>query len=213
LTDFQAGNVALVEGRCEDAVVMYERHARSHEKDAARCYTKMAEAYRRSNVLEVPIKDLSGMQIVFEPNLAGAERSLRRALSIDPDYFPALAALGDLLVHAVDERRRVLERAATLREDLRVLLHLARTYEELEDPGLAHQTYLRAQQHAPLDGTAYEGLQRVCGALGNDSEAALWAERWKEAHEKKPRVDGQGRSPNFAGDRPAPGGSRENNNN
>jgi tetratricopeptide (TPR) repeat protein len=192
LTDMQAANVALAEGRYAEAVELYERHARTHEKDAPRCYTKMAEASLRTNTITNP-QEQEGVTFFFAPDDMGAERALRRALAIDPNYFPALAALGEVLPRQDEERRRVLEKAASLRSDLRVLLRLADLYEEANEPELAYRTYRKAQEHAPLDGTAYEGLERVCRLLGNGDEAALWAERRREAYAKKPRVDGKGR--------------------
>jgi hypothetical protein len=75
----QAGNVALVEKRYADAIALYERHAVAHPGEAARCYTKIAEAYLRSNVVKTPVETEPGVILVSAPDDVAAERALRLA--------------------------------------------------------------------------------------------------------------------------------------
>ena len=194
LSDLQAANKALVEKRFAEAISLYERHAAAHPGDAPRCFTKIAEAYRRTNIVKEPVELEPGVKLIFDPDRLSAERSLRRALEINPDYFPALQMLSEVLPEDAEERVDLLERALAIRIDLKTLLHLAKCYVDRQMPQRAYELYLRAREHNPLDGTAYEGLLTICRGLGNEDEARQWEERWKEAYARKPRVDGKGRS-------------------
>jgi tetratricopeptide (TPR) repeat protein len=69
-----------------------------------------------------------------------------------------------------------------------VLLRLGQIYEQAGELERACDLYLKAQARAPLDGTAYDGLRRVCTRLGRHADAEEWARRWNDAYAKKPAV-------------------------
>ena len=64
LTDFQRGNAALVKGRFEDAIASFLRHASKHPQESADAFAKVAECYKRSNVV-VPNSSAAGEEFTL----------------------------------------------------------------------------------------------------------------------------------------------------
>src|SRR5262249_22980143 len=83
-----------------------------------------------------------------------------------------------------------LQQAAAVRDDLSVLNALGEHFLRL-DPRRAMQYFDRARSQDPLDKTAYDGLIATHTALGQEGEAEIWRERWREAYARKRKVDGR----------------------
>jgi hypothetical protein len=117
----------------------------------------------------------------------------RRALAGNDSYVPALLGLAEI-VDDIDERIVLLERALAMRADLRGFLALGEAYIAAHKLDAAYIAFRKAQQHNELEGSGYDGLQRVCHLMGRDEEATEWSSAWKKAYARKPRVDGKGRA-------------------
>jgi len=93
LTKYQKGNRLLVSKQYEKAIRLFESHAAAHPEDAADCHERIAECYRRCNVLPAPVPVAEGVTLVSEGNLKAAEYHFRLALNCDPHHFASLYGL------------------------------------------------------------------------------------------------------------------------
>jgi tetratricopeptide (TPR) repeat protein len=85
----------------------------------------------------------------------------RRALAIDPAYFPALRGLAQVLPEGSGEHRSVLETAVGLRLDPLLVLQLGEIYENEGLSSEAQDLYSRALQASPNDSHLKAAIQRV----------------------------------------------------
>ena len=193
MSKFQDANRQLVAGNVHDAIRLYVAHGAECPSDAAKAYTKAAQAALRSNIISQPVELENGVTLVSQGDLRGAEVFFRRALGANDKYVPALLGLARLVEDRV-EKIVLLEKALSFRPDLLAFLELGECYCAAGEMDKAYAAFKRAQEHNPLDRGGYDGLQKVCRALGRDDEAREWAAAWSAAYARKPRLDGHGRS-------------------
>lgn len=190
LTKLQLGNQRLVAKDYADAIPLFLAHAEEVPDDASTAFAKVAECYRRSNVLPCPKDVAPGTTLVSQCDFASAEYYYRRALERDPRHFSSLKGLADVLPEQSDERLRCMEQAVDLQPDTVMLTEIGDFYRRT-DPSRAYGFYVKAQAHKPKDRTAYDRLQAVCRELGRNDEAEEWAKRWDAAYATKRKVDGR----------------------
>jgi tetratricopeptide (TPR) repeat protein len=189
-TKLQLGNQRLVAKDYAGAIKLFLAHADKVPNDAAAAFCKIAECYRRSNVLPRPQVVAPGITLVSQGDITSAEYYYRLALEKDPDHFLSLKGLADILPEESEERLRCMERAVEIQLDTVILLEIGDFYlGPKNDPNRAYGFYLKAQAHKPKDRTAYDRLQAVCRELGRNDEAEEWATRWTAAYAAKRKVD------------------------
>jgi tetratricopeptide (TPR) repeat protein len=159
-TRFQQGNRFLVQKRYAEAVEEFLAHAREVPGDAPRALVQAAECLRRTNTLTAPIEVEPGVTLVSQGDSAGAEALYRRALVIDPAYFPALRGLAQVLPEG-PAHRAVLETAVGIRPDPLLVQQLGEIYENEGLLSEARDLYSRALQSSPNDRHTREALERV----------------------------------------------------
>jgi tetratricopeptide (TPR) repeat protein len=109
-----------------------------------------------------------------------AERFFRRALEANPDYFPALDRLSQVLPERSSERLEVLQRAAAIQDNQLLLLRLGDYYRTvLREHDIAYETYRRIQCIWPRDKTAYLRLIDLCRRMGRLEESKVWSAKWQ----------------------------------
>jgi Tfp pilus assembly protein PilF len=107
-------------------------------------------------------------------DLAGAEKSLERAVEGQPNGFDALALLGTVQIHLAkwDEASANLRRALDLKpDDTGALLGLGHCEVELKDYAAAVDTLRRVLHGDPTQLQAHFYLSRAYAALGQPAEA------------------------------------------
>jgi tetratricopeptide (TPR) repeat protein len=159
-TRLQQGNRFLVQKRYAEAVEEFLAHAREVPGDAPRAFVRAAECLRRTNTLTAPIQVEPGVTLVSEGDSAGAEALYRKALAVDPAYFPALRGLAQVLPEG-PAHRAVLEAAVGIRPDSLLVQQLGEIYENEGLLGEARDLYSRALHASPNDRHAREALERV----------------------------------------------------
>ena len=188
LTQYQKGNRLLVSKQYAKAIRHFESHAAAHPEDEANCHERIAECYRRSNVLRAPVPVAEGVTLVSEGNSKAAEHHFRLALDRDPHHFASLYGLSQLLPERSDERFELPRRAISIREDVMVLNDLGDYYRSVKkDLASAYDCYSRAVADRPRDETAYKKLRDLCRRMKRTDEAKEWSSRWKEVNEKRKR--------------------------
>jgi len=192
ISHFQEANRLLVAKDYPGAVRSYLLHAEGFPAEAAQAYAGAAECCLRSNIIQAPISIASGISLVSQGDLRGAEYYFRLALQADPKNAKALWGLSELLSDSSDERRELLERSAAVMPGTLNLVALGDYYRSrLKDFDRAYTLYRQAVEHAPRDQTAYLRLNDVCRRLERPEEAKEWSSRWKEAKSRKRSVDGK----------------------
>lgn len=195
MTYFQEANRCFVNREYARALELFLRHVEQCPSEAAKAYAGAAECCRHTNVLEAPIAVAPGVTMLKRGDLRNAERYFRLALQADPKNLKALLGLARLLPKSSEERLEVLERSVAVRPGPVNLLDLGDYYRsQLKNLERAYSLYRQAQEHSPLDKTAYMRLNDICRRMGRVDEAKEWSQRWREAYARKPRVDGKGRS-------------------
>lgn len=161
MTQFQLGNRLLVKKEYEQALKCFLAHAADVLEEAPRAYVQAAECLRRTNTLTAPIEVEPGVTLISAADFLGAEALYRKALSIDPCYFPALRGLAQVLEAGSPEQRAVLEAAVGVRSDPLLVDMLGRQYESASRWADAVALYRRALEHLPNDRHVTAALERA----------------------------------------------------
>jgi len=168
VSSLQLGNQLLVEKRYAEALRLFLAHATEVPAEAPRAFVQAAECLRRTNTLSKPVPVEPGVTLVHQGDDAGAEAMYRRALAIDPQYFPALRGLAQVVPDGSDEERRVLEIAVALRLDPLLVQQLGEAYEREGRFGEARELYSRAFQANPSDRSLSRLLERVAERMSQE---------------------------------------------
>jgi tetratricopeptide (TPR) repeat protein len=160
-TQFQLGNRLLVKKEYEAAIRAFLAHAAEVPSEAPRGYVQAAECLRHTNVLKAPIEVEPGVRLVSAGDREGARAMYRRALAIDPCYYPALRGLAQVLDKGSVEQRSILETAVGLRADPLLVDMLGRLYEESGAWSDAIALYRRALDYLPGDRHVLDALARA----------------------------------------------------
>ena len=188
LTQYQKGNRLLVSKQYEKAIRLFESHAAANPADAANCHERIAECYRRCNMVRAPVPVAKGATLVSEGNSKAAEYHYRLALDCDPHHLASLYGLSQLLPEKSEERFDLLRRATSIREHVMALNDLGDYYRSVKkDLDSAYDCYSRSVAHSPKDQTAYAKLQNLCQRMGRPDEAREWSSRWKEVNASRNR--------------------------
>jgi tetratricopeptide (TPR) repeat protein len=147
-TRLQHGNRFLVEKRYEEALDEFLAHAREVPSEAPRAFVQAAECLRRTNTLTAPIPVEGGVTLISQSDTAGAEAMYRRALAVDPAYFPALRGLAQVLPEG-PALRAALETAVGITLDPLLVEQLGELYETEGLLTEARDLYSRALQATP----------------------------------------------------------------
>jgi tetratricopeptide (TPR) repeat protein len=164
MTRLRQGNRLLVQKRYAEAVEEFLAHARDVPSEAPRALVQAAEALRRTNTLPAPVPVEPGVTLISEGDTAGAEAMYRRALAIDPMYFPALRGLAQVLPDG-PALRSILEAAVGIRLDPLLVEQLASVYEHEGLLGEARDLYSRALEARPNDRHVKAALDRITQRL------------------------------------------------
>ena len=106
--------------------------------------------------------------------LKEAEQGYRKALGLNPQYFPAMKLLGTCLLQQGDAKsaRELLQAAAAVYEqDAEVFDHLGTSHASLGDREAALQAYLRATALNPAFDAAWNNLGMLYKDLGKSEQA------------------------------------------
>ena len=161
LTHLQIGNRHMVRKEYEQALREFLTHARELPAEAPRAYVQAAECLTRTNTLTAPVEVEPGIKLIFAGDRVGAAQLYRKALAIDPRYFPALRGLAQVLDEGSAEQVRVLEEAVGLRRDPLLVEILGGIYEKRGSLSEAAALYQSALADRPNDRYASEALGRV----------------------------------------------------
>ena len=159
-TRLQQGNRLLVQKRYAEALEEFLSHARDVPGEARRALVQAAECLRRTNTLTAPIEVEPGATLISQGDRAGAEALYRKALGIDPAYFPALRGLAQVLPEG-PAQRAVLETALGIKLDPLLVEQLGEIYEKEGLLSEARDLYSRALEASPNDRHARGALERV----------------------------------------------------
>ena len=135
-------------------------HALDVPGEAPRTLVRAAECLRRNDTLTAPIEVKPGVTLISQGHTTGAEALYRKALAIDPAYFPALRGLVQVLPEG-PAHRAVLETAVGIKPDPLLVQQLGEILENEGSLDEARDLYSRALESSPNDHHAREALERV----------------------------------------------------
>jgi tetratricopeptide (TPR) repeat protein len=147
-TRLEQGNRFLLQKRYEKALEEFLAHAGEVPSEAPRALVQAAECLRRTNTLAAPLPVEPGVTLVSQGDTAGAEAMYRRALAIDPAYFPALRGLAQVLPEG-PVLRAALDTAVGIKLDPQLVEQLGELYETEGLLTEARDLYSRALQASP----------------------------------------------------------------
>ena len=140
---------------------------------------------------DAALHHLKAQVYAAQSDAQGAEAELKRALELDPDYTPALGALGTLYLNTkrTDEARAQFEAWARKRpEDPAPYLMLGMVYDAQKNYDEALHSYRRVLSLAPRQDVAANNLAWLYAehGKGDANEAVRQAWRVVERHPKAP---------------------------
>ncbi len=151
MSHLQAGNRLMVSKRYEEAVKEFLAHAEECPAEAPRAYVQAGECLRRTNTLKKPVTIEPGVSLVSVGDSAGAIDMYRRALAVEPAYFPALLGLAQALPIDSDEQVQALKGAVAIRRDPLAVQLLGECFVRTGRKALAASLYRDALAERPDD--------------------------------------------------------------
>ena len=141
----------MVTKRYEEAIKEFLAHAEDCPAEAPRAYVQAGECLRRTNTLKKPVSIGAGVSLVSAGDSAGAVAMYRKALAIEPAYFPALLGLAQALPADSVEQVQALEAAVAIRRDPLAVQLLGECYVRTGRQAEAAQLYRHALSERPDD--------------------------------------------------------------
>jgi len=173
------------------AIEHYLRHVESHSEDTAKAYSKVAQCYLNTNILDHPKNITPALSLVFQSDEPSAKQYYLLALEYDPNHYASMCGLAGFLPEGSDEQFELLERAAAKQPGLLILTDLGDLYRSKKNFERAYDLYCQAVKHKPKDQTAYKKLNDLCRRMGNPDEVKEWSQRWRDIKGTRRRVDGR----------------------
>ena len=141
----------MVSKQYGEALHEFLAHAEACPAEAPRAYVQAGECLRRTNTITKPLSIMAGVSLVAAGDCEGAIVMYRRALALDPAYFPALLGLAQALPADSQEQIEALKSAVAIRRDPLAVQMLGGCYVRTGRQALAAAVYRDALAERPDD--------------------------------------------------------------